>query len=134
MSRMAGSDEPASHDSIRVLLANISGVLSELVIELLDQQPDIRIVGQVQDPVDLLVRAGEGVDVLVLGAAELDPPPGICSHLLLKYPDVRIIVLAATGEMALLLWLGLRRRRLRVVSGSTLLAFLRRAYSLNPAE
>ena len=126
--------EPAGRNPIRVLLANISGVLSELVVEVIGQQPDIQIVGQVQDPVDLMLRAGQGVDVLVLGAAMIDPLPGICSNLLVEYPDLRIVVLAATGQVAMLYWLGLRRKRVRAVSAAALLAVLRRAYSLNPAE
>ena len=116
---------------IRVLVANLPVSLFERVMSLAVQQPDIVLVGQVQDPVELLMAVGSGVDVLILGAPQADPMPGICSHLLSEYPDLRILVLASTGEAAILYWLGLRRQQLHPLSAAALLSGIRHAYSLN---
>lgn len=91
------------------------------------------IVGQVgDDRVELLItmaaaavdsRDGKGVDVLVLGAARLEPPPGICSHLFNEFPDLKIMVMATSGDTkgaAKLYWQGLRSRQQGIVAATAL--------------
>ncbi len=118
---------------IRVLIANLSGVLLQLILELIGREGDMELIGQVQGSIEVLEFAGESIDVLVLGAESPYPLPGICSHLLSEYPNLRILVVAGSGENATLYWLGLRRQQLRKISGATLLTGIRRAYKLNPA-
>ncbi len=89
------------------------------------------MVGQVQGTINLLMAVGSGVDVLILGAPQAYPMPGVCSHLLSEYPDLRILVLASMGEAAILYWLGLRRQQLRPLSAAVLLSGIRHAYALN---
>lgn len=125
--------EPPRQRPIRVLLSNLHGVITELLADLLVSEPTAQLVGQVDDVVEVLLKVGEGVDVLILGAPSVRPPPAICSHLLMEYPDLRVIVVTTMGEEAMLYWFGLRQRRLRAVSPSALRACIRRAYQLNPA-
>src|SRR5690348_473973 len=105
---------------IRVLIADLPRTLVEVVTRLMEQQPDMALVGQVEGPVDLLLAVRRGVDVVMLGAAQVEPPPGVCSHLLSEHPDLRIVVLAASGDTAAIYWLGLRRQRLAEVSSTDL--------------
>jgi hypothetical protein len=86
-----------------------------------------------QDPVSLLVKAGLDVDVLVMSALQVYPLPGVCSHLLSEYPDLRILVLSPSGDAAMLYWRGLRRQELTPISQQTLLDGIRWAHALNPA-
>ena len=130
---------------IRVLVADLSGIMLELVTRLVEAQPDMTLVGQVQEQqgqVGLLfavVRASAmadapqaiGVDVLVLGAQQVNPPPSICSRLLSEFPNLRILALSPNGDATMMYWLGLRRYKLRTVSQSSLLAGIKKAYRLN---
>jgi hypothetical protein len=130
------SDHDAESRStiIRVLAANLSAVLIGLAVQLIAQQPDMVLVGQVHGSIDLLVAVGHGVDVLILGAPQVYPMPAICSHLLNEYPDLRILVVTSTGEAAMLYWLGLRRQQLSAVSAVALISSIRHAYALNAAS
>ena len=118
---------------MRVLLANLSGVVAQLVAQLIQQQPDMVLVGPVHGDMELLMAVGEGADVVVLGATHTDEPPGICSHLLCEFPFLRILLLKSSGDTATLYWLGLRNQRLKTVTDTSLLTTIRRAYTLNPA-
>lgn len=130
---MASDRLNESSDRIRVLLADLPGVMSDLLSDVIRGQPDMTLVGMAQDGIDLLVAAGQGVDVVIMGASQLSPPPGICTHLLSEYPDLRILVLAQSGDQAALYWLGLRRQRVHVLSAQTLMTNIRRVYRINPA-
>jgi hypothetical protein len=102
------------------------------MLQLIQEQPDMRLVGHVQGNVELLLAVTTGVDVLILGASQVDPPPGIISHLLSEFPHLRILVIATTGGRACLFWLGLRHRRVDPATPAMLLNTVRRAYTLNP--
>ena len=129
MTAADGPDEVGA--VICVVVSDLTGVLGELVIQLIEQQPDMVLAQQTSGVLDLLQVMGPDVDVLILGAAEVHPPPGICSHLLQEYPHLRILVLAQNGGDAALYWLGLRRERIGNVSSGSLAHTIRRAYTLN---
>lgn len=116
---------------IRVLVASLSGILLELITNLLQQQPDMQLVGVVQGQVNILLAA-TGVDVLILGAPQVAPLPGICSHLLSEFPHLKILVVTPNGEAARVYWLGLRRQRLGPLSAARLVTEIRLAYAVDP--
>jgi hypothetical protein len=117
---------------IRVLLANVSGLVAEIIGAQVADHPDIELLGVVQGQIETLLAAHEQVDVLVLGASQVYPPPGLTSHLLSEYPALRIMAISLSGDRGALYWLGLRRRRLPIVTARSLPALIRRAYALNP--
>jgi hypothetical protein len=117
---------------IRVLLANVSGLVAEIIRSHVADQPEIDLLGVVQGQVETLLAAQDQVDVLVLGAAEVSPPPGLTSHLLSEHPALRIIVISLNGDRGELYWLGLRRRKLPNLTARSLPGLIRRAYALNP--
>jgi DNA-binding transcriptional LysR family regulator len=117
---------------IRVLLSSAPSALSQQINWLIEQQPDMRLVGEVDDRIQLLVAAAMGVDVVIIVSDNLNPPPGIGEHLLGEFPDLRIVVMSPGGERATLYWNGLRRRRLNVSLPNGLATGIRRAHSLNP--
>jgi hypothetical protein len=119
---------------IQILLASLPVVLEELVAQLIQQQPDMQLVGHVQGEVELLLAVRHDLDVLILGAPTAQPLPGICTHLLGEYPGLKIVVITASGDLAVLYWLGLRHHQLRTVSLATLPGSIRHAYTLNPTE
>ncbi len=127
----APDDQEASGAIICVMVSDLSGVLGQLVTRLVEQQADMSLARQTHGPLKLLQAMGPEVDVLILGAAQVRPAPGICSHLLQEFPHLRILVLAHNGGDAALYWLGLRRERVRDVSLSHLARTIRTAYALN---
>jgi DNA-binding NarL/FixJ family response regulator len=122
---------------IRVLVSNMSGVVMESAASLIEQEPDMVLIGQVDDRVELLIAmsskkaAGNEPDVLVLIASSVDPPPGICSHLLSEFPDLKILLLSATEDEAVAYWLGLRRYRLPTGRPAALLTNIRSVHSMS---
>src|SRR5688500_5374527 len=99
---------------MRVLLVDLPrGLGSELQRSIACQADMLLVDAGEPQPGDRigLLAAADDVDVLVLGAADAYPPPGVCSHLLGEYPDLKILVVAKTGDIAVAYWLGLRRRR-----------------------
>lgn len=121
-----------SSDPIRVLLADFPGVMNEVLLDLIQAQPDMVLVGKASGGVELLEMAGNAVDVVIMGASQTRPLPGIGSHLLGAYPDIRLLVVTYSGDQAVLYWLGLRQRQVRAMSSLTLLSRIRRAYRINP--
>jgi hypothetical protein len=130
------SDEASSaRQAIRVMLADLSESVLRLLSHSIAQQPDMVLVHQPrsggQQRADLLLAVADGVDVLVLGAPDEFPPPGICSHLWGEFPDLKILVVAQRREASVMYWQGLRRRRLPRVSAGALVAGIRRAHALD---
>jgi hypothetical protein len=79
---------------LRILLGKIGlewmGVIAELVR--LDQ--GLEIVGVLESPLDILLRTQElRPDVVVLSQLRGGGEPGICSHFLLEYPNVELLLL-----------------------------------------
>jgi DNA-binding NarL/FixJ family response regulator len=76
---------------IRVLLA-VESPVSERLQKLIQQDADIEIVGQVTDPVDVLVAVKETqADVVIQQFPQSGSLPGICSNLLMEYPHLLVI-------------------------------------------
>lgn len=111
------TDEPLP---IRVLMANLTEPMTRLVMELVGQHLQMRIVGQVQGHLELLFAARGGVDMVILGAPTLRPAPGIVSHLLNEFPETKILVLSTVEERGTGYWLGVRRCRFEYSNAESL--------------
>lgn len=127
------TSEGEQGEKLGVVVSNLTNLMYELVENLISQQPDMRLLGQVNDNLTLL-SAGAEADLVIMGAPTLEPLPSICTHLLSEYPDLKILVLTPSGEMATLYWMGLRRRHLRRLTATSLIRSLRLAGELNPVS
>jgi hypothetical protein len=95
------------------------------IADLIRAEPDMTLVGRVTGRVELLLAVDDGIEVVVIGAPHRKPPPGICSHLLSEYPDLKVLVLADdTGELDMY-WRGPRRRHLGSLSQAALVGRIR---------
>jgi hypothetical protein len=89
----------------RVLLAlsSKSAMLREALRHRLEQQPEIQLVGEVFNPVDLLVAVGETEAEIVIENWEAsEGMPSIYTHLFDEYPPVKVIRLNSAHANALL--------------------------------
>lgn len=78
----------------KILLGAISPEWNRLLSELADADDDMEIVGATEDRVDLLVEVEKlKADVVVLSQLHDGSEPGICSHLVLEHPNVRVLLL-----------------------------------------
>lgn len=112
---------------IRVLLANRPRMLRELVRKIIEDEPDMEVVGEVLAPVDLLVAVRETKADAVILAMRGSEEPGLCSHLLAEYPDLTILGLACEGQKAFVKQLCPRREEIADPTGAKILGALRSA-------
>jgi DNA-binding NarL/FixJ family response regulator len=81
---------------VRVLVANRPRLMREMVIATISDQPDIEIVGEIQD------EAGIGgaieltkPDCLIVALERHDRLPDFCQSILEGHPQIKIIAIAA---------------------------------------
>lgn len=116
---------------IHVLVANLSGVVAEMVKQTIRQQSDLKLLGSIEGGMEIDTAVAEA-DVLVLGAGDVYSPPEICLWLLSDYPNLKILVLTTTNDEAIAYWRALHCRQMQVTSSQTLIESIRQIYSLSP--
>ncbi len=112
---------------IRILLANRPRLIREVVREIIDDQPDMEVVREVLDPLDILLGVMETKADAVILALKGSEESGLCSHLLAEYPNLTILCLAFEGESAFIEQLCPRRREILDPSQAIILSALRQA-------
>jgi DNA-binding NarL/FixJ family response regulator len=58
------------------------------------QEPDMEIVGKASDAVEVLVKAGITKADAVITEISGDKDPGLCSHLLTEYPEIKVFAIS----------------------------------------
>ena len=94
--------------SIRVLVANHPRLMREIVLTTIADQPDIEIVGEVEDESDISASVNKTLPNVVVIA--LDQPgirPRICDELLREHPGVRVIAVAPDKNYIVYYWASL---------------------------
>lgn len=82
----------------RILLGDIADEWKSLVEEIARDNADVSIVGRVNKPLDLLLFAkNEHVDVVLLSQEPDGSEPGVCSHFVLEFPNVVIVLIPVKG-------------------------------------
>jgi len=89
----------------RVLVANRPRLMRELVLAVVADQPDIEVVGEVNDESQLVEAVEESrPDVVIVAMEEGDQRPALCGFLLGRYPHMRILALAPEQNRGLFYW------------------------------
>jgi DNA-binding NarL/FixJ family response regulator len=96
-------------NSIRVLVANRPRLMRELLLATISDQPDIEIVGEVQD------ESGVGgavdqthPDFLIVALERQDRLPDFCQAVLRSHPQIKIIAIASDRNSTVFYWASLR--------------------------
>jgi hypothetical protein len=80
--------------TVRILLGKIGAEWQRTLLDLAQADSELEIVGMVASAMDLLLQVEElKADVVVLSQVASGEEPGICSHLMLEYPDVAVLLL-----------------------------------------
>ena len=93
---------------IRVLVANRPRLMRETILSTFADQPDIEIVGEVEDESEIFESVNKTLPDFVVVA--LDHPgerPHICDDLLRVHPEVRVIAVAPARNYVVYYWASL---------------------------
>jgi DNA-binding NarL/FixJ family response regulator len=113
---------------IKVLLSSRPKLLSEVIRNMIEHQPDMEVVGEVLDPLQLLPASRQTtVDAVIITPLKANGEPKICQLLLEEHPGLKIVTLSANGEAACLYQSGLRTKRIDEPSGQSILGAIREA-------
>jgi DNA-binding NarL/FixJ family response regulator len=113
---------------IKVLLSSRPKLLSEVIRNMLEHQPDMEVVGEVIDPIELLRAVWPMVvNVVIVTPLKANGEPKICRHLLLQHPLLIIVTQSAEAEAAYLYRSGVRKQRLDDPSERSILSAIREA-------
>ncbi len=94
--------------NVRVLVANRPRLMRELVLATLFDQPDIEVVGEVQDEADILPSVEEKrPDYLIVSLDNPKTRPSVCDVLLEKFPNMKILALAPERNSSIFYWASL---------------------------
>jgi len=111
---------------IKVLLASRPKMISDVIRNIIERQPDMTMVGDVIDPIKLLFATREAsVDVVIVTPLKADGEPKICRHLLAEHPHLKILILMAEGEAAFLYESGSRKKQIDEPSADTIVDIIR---------
>jgi DNA-binding NarL/FixJ family response regulator len=81
---------------IRVLVANRPRLIRELVMATISDQPDIEVVGEIQQEAELENAVEETrPDVLIVALEKSDRIPDVCASILRNHPQLRVIAIAS---------------------------------------
>jgi chemotaxis response regulator CheB len=113
---------------IRVLLVEMPRMLGDIVTRVIRAQPDMLVVGGLQDRTELTNEAARfGPDVIVLGTADAELPTE-CLQVLQANPGVRVLVVAGEGRRGFLWELRPQRQSLGEVSPDALVDVIRASF------
>ena len=116
---------------IKVMLASRPKMISDVIQNIIERQPDMMMVGEVIDPIKLLYATQETlVDVVIVTPLRANGEPKICSHLLAEHPDLKIIVLMAEGKAAFLYESGSKKKHIEEPSADTIVGIIRESVQL----
>src|SRR5579864_8698688 len=80
---------------VRVLVANKPRFMRELILSTIADQPDIELVGEINNQADLIEAVEQSrPDVLIVAMDQRDKFRDQCGFLLGRHPEMRILALA----------------------------------------
>lgn len=98
---------------IRVLVANQPRMMRDLVIAIIADQPDIEIVGEIEDDakvaqiVDALLP-----DFVIVGLDKPSHRPAICDYILRHHPTIKVLAVAAEYKDGVFFWSDIQSLRI----------------------
>ena len=91
--------------TIRVLVANRPRLMREIILTTFAEQPDIEIVGEVEDESEILANVKKTLpNFVVIALDQPDKRPRICDDLLREHPEVRVVAVAPKKNFIVYYW------------------------------
>jgi DNA-binding NarL/FixJ family response regulator len=96
-------------NSIRVLIANRPRLMRELVMATISDQPDIEIVGEIQEESGIESAVDKmRPDFLIVALEKSNRLPEVCQSILQHHPLMKIIAIAPDRNNSMYYWASLR--------------------------
>ena len=96
-------------NSIRVLIANRPRLMRELVMATISDQPDIEIVGEIQEESGIESAVDQTQpDFLIVALEKSNRLPEVCQSILQHHPLMKIIAIAPDRNNSMYYWASLR--------------------------
>lgn len=112
---------------IRVLLGEMPRMMRDVFTQVISEQADMQVVGELANGVGLLLAAGQTKADVVIMSLQDSEMPGIASHLLNEYPSLKVLGVATNGRKAFLYHLRPEKVPVGEVSPEGLLTVIRSA-------
>jgi hypothetical protein len=94
---------------IRVLVANHPRLMRDLVLATVSDQPDIEVLGALEDESQIVeVVAKTHPDFVIVALDNPDERPAICDYLLSRHPQVKVLAVAPEHDNSLFFWSDIR--------------------------
>ncbi len=91
--------------NVRVLVANRPRLIRELLLATIADQPDIEVVGEVQNEADILLTVEQQrPDFLIVALDNPRSRPAVCDTLLERFPNMKILALAPERNSSVFYW------------------------------
>ena len=99
------NNEDTTLKRVRVLVANRPRLMRELVLAVIADQPDIEIIGEIEDAHGLAEAVEDAEpDVLIIALDDADKRIAQCGFLLGRYPQMKILALAPEENRGVFYW------------------------------
>ena len=96
---------------INVIFSSRPKLISEVLINLIERQPDMKVAGEIVDPIELIIALRETlVDVVIIAPHKANGYPRICIQLLKEHPRLKILILTQKSKTLYIYQTGLDRR------------------------
>jgi DNA-binding NarL/FixJ family response regulator len=94
---------------IRVLVANRPRLMRELVIATISDQPDIEIVGEIDQETGIELAVDQTrPDFLIVALDRQDRLPESCEAIMRSHPNIKIIAISADRNSSVFYWASLQ--------------------------
>lgn len=94
---------------IRVLVANHPRLMRDLVLATVSDQPDIEVLGAIEDESQIAqVVADTQPDFVIVALDSPHKRPAICDYLLSRHPKVKVLAVAPEQDDSVFFWSDIR--------------------------
>ena len=102
-------------DKVRVLVANRPRLMREAVRTALSRHPDMEVVAEIEDELDILPAIERTqAHCLIVAQEEFAKRPPICDFVFDKYPHMKILAVASGSDDSVFYWVSMEVRLSRI--------------------
>ena len=108
------------------MLSSRPKLLSEVIRNMIEHQPDMAVVGEVIDPIELIFALRETpVDVVIITPHKANGDPRICVQLLKEHPLLKIVMLTGKNEAVFIYQKDFRKKHIEKPSKQMIIDIIR---------